>query len=51
MINAKDEFIFLRDKLKKIAVLLCSDKLEDKMETAFLVGCLHSICHENSLKF
>ncbi len=47
MKKAHEEFEFLRDKLKKIANLLLSRNPEDIIESAFMLGCLHSICHEN----
>ncbi len=43
-----EEFIFLRDKLKEIAVAINNEEL---IEASFLTGCLHSICHENALYF
>ncbi len=36
------EFIFLREKIKEVANLLTTDNFK---EAAFLLGCLHNICH------
>lgn len=48
MKTTAEEFIFLREKLKEIALCL---KRNDIVEAAFLVGCLHSICNENITRF
>jgi len=44
MKKASYEFEFLRDRLKKIAHLLLK---EEYIEVSFMLGCLHSICHDN----
>ncbi len=49
MDNVSEEFIFFREKLKKIAQLHIETGSE--REVAFMIGCLHSIAHENSIKF
>ena len=41
------EFEFLREKLQKIAILLVSGESKNLSEAIFMVGCLHSICHQN----
>lgn len=46
-----DEFLLVRDKLKKIATLLVEGNPASTIEAAFLVGCLHNICHQNSILF
>ena len=48
MKKASNEFIFLRDKLKEIARSLMT---ENYIEASFIIGCLHSVCHENALYF
>lgn len=48
---ATEEFTFVRDRLKKLAELLITLDSKNLMEAAFLVGCLHNVCHENSIKF
>jgi hypothetical protein len=45
------EFTLIREELKTIAILMVSGKESDKIEAALKIGCLHNICHENSLKF
>ena len=47
--NVGEEFRFFRDKLKQIATLHIQTGNEN--EVAFLLGCLHSLAHENSIKF
>jgi hypothetical protein len=47
MKNKSLEFIFIRDKLKKIANLLSSDEVSCKLEAMFIIGCLHTICNEH----
>lgn len=43
------EFEFLRDKLKNIARLIINK--DDQIEAAFMIGCLHSICHQHCADF
>ncbi len=43
-----DEFVFLRDKLERLASLLVKGEI---VEAAFVVGCLQNICHENAEKY
>jgi hypothetical protein len=40
------EFEFLRDNLKQIARLLIENHT---IEAVFMIGCLHSICHQHAL--
>jgi hypothetical protein len=47
--NAKqlaDEFKFLREKIEKVCTLMIQGS---HSEAAFMLGCLHSICHNHSL--
>ncbi len=44
--NTAEEFVFLRDKLKQIAGCLSRN---DTSEASFIVGCLHSICHNHAM--
>lgn len=44
------EFLLIRDKLEKIVRLLVTQEVHDLMESMFLIGCLHNICHENFMK-
>lgn len=43
----EDLFIFLRDRLKRLARLIIT---EEKIEAAFVVGCLYEICNEQVTK-
>lgn len=45
------EFEFIRDRLKHIAKLLIDNSVENKLEAMFAIGCLHTVCAENALKF
>jgi hypothetical protein len=49
--KASDEFLFLRDKLEKIARMLIDGTPEMIREASFSVGCLHNICHDNITRF
>lgn len=40
------EFSFLRDKLKEIASFVVKNELP---EATFMLGCLHSICHNHAV--
>lgn len=42
--NWESEWKLIRDKLKCIALFISND---EKVEAAFLIGCLHEICNEN----
>jgi len=42
---AKD-FVFLREKLSEIAGAVTRN---ENIEAAFLIGCLHSICHQHAV--
>lgn len=44
------EFEWIRDKLKKLAQLLTTQNQSDIIEASFIIGCLHSICHEHAEK-
>lgn len=46
-----DEFVFLRDKIEKIGRLLIKGSSGDLIEASFMLGCLHSICDEDAIKF
>ncbi len=39
------EFVFLREKLKEAAVCVVRN---ENTEAAFLIGCLHSACHNHA---
>ena len=41
-----NEFVFLREKLREIAG--CISRNENS-EASFLIGCLHSICHNHAI--
>ena len=43
------EFLFLRDKLERIAKLLTSQERSDIIEASFMIGCLHNVCHQNAM--
>jgi len=43
-----DEYLFLREKLEKIASLIAGDC---KVEAAFMLGCLHSVCHNHHIEW
>lgn len=43
------EFEFLREKLKQAATLLMRE--DCKTEVAFILGCLHSICHQHCAEY
>lgn len=47
------EFEFLREKLKKIAGCLFHGTANpsELIEASFMVGCLHTICHEHCKSF
>lgn len=45
------EFEFLREKLKNIARAVIQNNQSDLIEAAFMIGCLHSICHQHCLDF
>jgi hypothetical protein len=45
------EFIFIRDKLEKIARLIVDGEPTNLREAAFMIGCLHNVCHQNVLIF
>jgi hypothetical protein len=45
------EFEFLREKLTNIARLLIQNNTNDLIEASFMIGCLHTICHEHSADF
>ena len=49
--NCSEEFIFIRDKLKRVASLLITSEKGDVIEAAFMIGTLHTVCHENSIRF
>lgn len=49
--TASEEFEFLRTKLESVARLLVKHSEADLIEAGFMIGCLHSICHQNSLDF
>ncbi len=40
------ELVFLRDKIKEIAGSVCRN---ENTEAAFMLGCLHSICHNHAI--
>lgn len=46
-----DEFIFVRDKLEKIARLLVDGDTSNLREASFMIGCLHNVCHQNAITF
>jgi hypothetical protein len=41
-----NEFVFLREKLREIAGLVIKN---EHLEASFLIGCLHSICHNHAV--
>lgn len=45
-----EEFEFIRDRLEKMAKILVRGEKADLIEVGFLIGCLHSICHEHAQK-
>lgn len=49
--TASSEFMFLRDKLQKISLLIVNNEINDTIEAAFMLGCLHTVCHENIALF
>jgi hypothetical protein len=49
--TASEEFVFMRDKLEKIARSLTLGEQCDLIEAAFMIGCLHSVCIQNALDF
>jgi hypothetical protein len=49
--SASYEFEFIKVKLEKIASLLHDNVVSSQIEAAFIVGCLHIICHQNSIDF
>lgn len=40
-----EEFIFIRDKLQRIAKHIVDNEF---IEATFTIGCLHSICHQHA---
>lgn len=46
MEKLSQEFAFLRDKVKEIASFVMKNELT---EANFLLGCLHSICHNHAV--
>ena len=46
-----EEFIFIRDKLERIAHLVAHGNENTLREAIFMIGCLHNVCHENSILF
>ncbi len=44
------EFEFLREKMKQAGQLLMHGS-EHAVEVAFMLGCLHSICHQHCADF
>jgi len=49
--SVSEEFEFIRSKLEKIARLLTQMDPNSIVEASFMIGCLHNVCHENSLKY
>jgi hypothetical protein len=49
--KASEEFAFLRERLVLISRLLALGTQRDLIEAAYLVGCLQSLCCENSVAF
>jgi hypothetical protein len=48
---ASKEFSFIGNKLQQIARLLIDNKEDYRIEAAFIIGCLHTICHDHSKQF
>lgn len=42
------EFLFIRDQIEKISVLIITDPLP---EVSFLLGQLHNICNNHAIEF
>lgn len=40
------EFVFLREKIREIAHLVAGN---NNAEASFMLGCLHSICHNHAI--
>ena len=49
--SVQQEFIFIRDKLQTIASLLLDNEKNSLVHAFFILGCLHEICHQNSMIF
>ena len=49
--TASDEFVFIRDRLHSIARLLVRGQPSDIVESAFMIGCLHTVCCEDAVLF
>ena len=49
--TSSEEFMFLAQRLDKIARLLVDGNTGNITEAAFLIGCLHSICIQDSIEF
>jgi hypothetical protein len=49
--TSADEFRFIQAKLENIAVKLMRTDTGSLIEAAFTLGCLHSVCIQNSIAF